>query len=156
MGNVIAVCTSEKKGTQKQNVHSATFIRDWGIQSDSHAGKWHRQVSLLSHDKIEAFRARGAVVEDGAFGENLVVAGIDFRTLPIGTRLVCNDVELEMTQIGKECHTGCAIYQTMGDCIMPREGVFARVLHGGTISQGDTMYIKSRPQSQPQAEGEPA
>ena len=141
MGTVIAVCVSKEKGTQKENVGTATFIEDWGIQGDAHAGKWHRQVSLLSHEKIEAFRARGAQVNDGAFGENLVVSGIDFRALPLGTKFQCNDVVLELTQIGKECHNGCEIYKIMGDCIMPREGVFTRVLHGGTISVGDTLRI---------------
>lgn len=141
MGNIIAVCISEKKGTQKRNVDSAVFIEDWGIEGDAHAGKWHRQISLLSHDKIEAFRAKGAEVIDGAFGENLVVSGIDFRTLPIGSRFACNDVLLELTQIGKECHNGCEIYKKMGDCIMPREGVFSRVLHGGTISVGDSLTV---------------
>ena len=141
MGNVIAVCISEKKGVQKKNVGSARFIEDWGIENDAHAGKWHRQVSLLSHDRVEEFRARGAVVEDGAFGENLVVSGFDFKNLPVGTKFRCNDVLLEMTQIGKQCHAHCEIYKVMGDCIMPREGVFARVLHGGTISGGDTLSI---------------
>jgi len=141
MGNVIAVCVSELKGTQKRNVNSAVFVEDWGIEGDAHAGKWHRQVSLLSHDKIEAFRARGAEVQDGAFGENLVVSGIDFRTLPIGTQFSCNDVLLELTQIGKECHSGCEIFKKMGDCIMPREGVFTRVLKGGTISVGDELAV---------------
>ena len=87
---------------------------DWGIEGDAHGGKWHRQISLLSYDKIEAFRARGAEVEDGAFGENVIVQGIDFRNLPVGTRLRCNDVLLEMTQIGKECHHGCQIFQKNG------------------------------------------
>ena len=96
---------------------------------------------MLSYEKIEAFRARGAVVEDGAFGENLVVEGIDFKTLPIGTRFQCNDVVLELTQIGKECHHGCEIFQKMGECIMPREGVFAIVLHGGVIKVGDNLEI---------------
>ena len=141
MGKVLAVCISEKKGTQKKNVGSARFVEDWGIQGDAHAGKWHRQVSLLSYDRIEEFRARGAKVEDGAFGENLVVEGIDFKTLPIGTKFVCNDVVLELTQIGKECHQGCAIFQQMGDCIMPREGVFTKVLHGGIIKEGDMLEI---------------
>ena len=141
MGNVIAVCVSERKGVQKKNVGSANFIADWGIENDAHAGVWHRQVSLLSHDKIEAFRARGAEVGDGAFGENLVVSGIDFKALPIGTRFSCNEVLLELTQIGKECHSGCEIFKKMGDCIMPREGVFARVLHGGKISVGDTLAV---------------
>ena len=136
MGKVIAVCTSPAKGTQKTNVGTANFIADWGIENDAHAGHWHRQVSLLSFDKIEAFRARGAQVADGAFGENLVVAGIDFRALPLGVRFGCNDVVLELTQIGKECHSGCAIYKAMRECIMPKEGVFTKVLHGGTISVG--------------------
>ena len=141
MGNVLAVCVSTEKGTQKQNVGTAVFVEDWGIEGDAHAGKWHRQVSLLSHEKIEAFRARGAQVEDGAFGENLVVSGIDFRSLPLGTKFQCNDVVLELTQIGKQCHSHCEIYKVMGECIMPREGVFTRVLHGGTISVGDELTI---------------
>lgn len=141
MGRVIAVCTSPAKGTQKAPVKEGVFIEDFGIEGDAHAGKWHRQVSLLSHDKIEAFRRRGAEVEDGAFGENLVVEGIDFRSLPVGTRLSCNDVILEMTQIGKECHHGCQIFQKMGECIMPHEGVFSKVIRGGTIRPGDLMTV---------------
>lgn len=142
MGKVIAVCISEKRGTQKVNVKSAVFRENFGIVGDAHAGDWHRQVSLLSHDKVEAFRAKGAQVDDGAFGENLVVAGIDFRALPVGTILQCGDVVLEMTQIGKECHTHCQIYQKMGECIMPTEGVFAKVLIGGTISVGDLLEVR--------------
>lgn len=141
MGNVIAVCVSPEKGTQKKDMGSALFIENWGIENDAHAGKWHRQVSILSHDKVEAFRAMGAEVCAGAFGENLLVAGIDFRTLTIGTRLSCNEVLLELTQIGKECHSGCEIFKKMGDCIMPREGVFTKVLHGGRISVGDTLLV---------------
>lgn len=141
MGKVIAVCTSPAKGTQKTNVGEALFIEDFGLEGDAHAGKWHRQVSLLSYDKIEEFRKRGAEVADGAFGENLVVEGFDFRNLPVGTRFCCNDVILEMTQIGKECHHGCEIFQKMGDCIMPREGVFAKVIKGGRIHTGDNMVI---------------
>lgn len=141
MGKVIAVCTSPAKGTQKTNVGEALFIEDFGLEGDAHAGKWHRQVSLLSYDKIEEFRKRGAEVADGAFGENLVVEGFDFRTLPVGTRFCCNDVILEMTQIGKECHHGCEIFQKMGDCIMPREGVFAKVIKGGRIHTGDNLVI---------------
>lgn len=142
MGKVIAVCISEKRGTQKKNVRTARFIENWGIENDAHAGDWHRQVSLLSHDKVEAFRARGAEVDDGAFGENLVVEGIDFRNLPVGTILDCNGVVLEMTQIGKECHSHCQIYQKMGECIMPTEGVFAKVLIGGQISVGDHLEVR--------------
>lgn len=144
MGTVLAVCTSAEKGVQKRDVHSAHFTPEWGIDGDAHAGKWHRQVSLLSADKIEAFRAKGAQVVYGDFGENLVVSGFDFRALPVGTLLRCGGVLLEMTQIGKECHSHCAIYKTMGDCIMPREGVFARVLEGGTITVGDEMSIVER------------
>ena len=149
MGKVIAVCTSDRKGIQKNDVQSAYFEKDWGLQNDAHAGKWHRQVSLLSADKIEAFKARGADVTPGAFGENLVVEGFDFRALPVGTLLRCGDVLLEMTQIGKECHTHCAIYHKMGECIMPKEGVFARVLESGTISVGDEMVIEKRKTPRP-------
>ena len=128
MGIVRAVCTSPAKGTQKTNVKSAEFIENFGIKEDAHAGKWHRQISLLSYEKIEAFRARGAEVADGAFGENLVVEGFDFKNLPVGNPgFQVQRSYLEMTQIGKECHHGCEIFQKMGDCIMPREGVFARV-----------------------------
>ena len=141
MGIVKAVCISEKKGTQKQNVKTVQVLEDFGFEKDAHAGKWHRQVSLLSYEKIEEFRRKGAEVEFGAFGENLVVSGYDFKTLPIGTKFQCNDVVLELTQIGKECHNGCQIFQTMGDCIMPREGVFCKVLHGGTITEGDLFFI---------------
>lgn len=141
MGKVLAICISEKKGTQKQPVDSAMFLEDWGIENDAHAGKWHRQVSLLSYEKIEAFRARGAEVEFGAFGENLVVEGYDLRTLPLGTRFQIGEVLLELTQIGKECHSHCQIYQKMGECIMPREGVFTRVLKGGLVKIGDEIMM---------------
>ena len=144
MGKVIAVCTSERKGIQKHDVHAAHFSVDWGIDGDAHAGRWHRQVSLLSADKIEVFNQRGANVVPGAFGENLVVDGFDFRALPVGTLLRCGDVLLEMTQIGKECHSHCEIYKKMGECIMPHEGVFARVITPGTISVGDEMSIEKR------------
>ena len=142
MGKVLAICTSPGKGTAKQNVGKAEFVAGHGLAGDAHAGSWHRQVSLISHEKVENFRAKGAKVEDGAFGENLVVDGIDFRGLPVGTTLECSGVILEMTQIGKECHSHCAIYKTMGDCIMPREGVFAKVVHGGFISVGDEMHVR--------------
>ena len=141
MGKITGICISEKRGVQKHLITEANIVCDWGIEGDAHGGKWHRQISLLSYDKIEAFRARGAEVEDGAFGENVIVQGIDFRNLPVGTRLKCNDVLLEMTQIGKECHHGCQIFQKMGECIMPREGVFAKVLYGGKIKAGDEMIV---------------
>ncbi len=141
MGKVLAVCVSEKKGTQKHEVEEAMFRKDWGIENDAHAGNWHRQVSLLSFEKIEEFRRRGASVDFGAFGENIVAEGYDFRNLPVGTRFRMGEALIEMTQIGKECHSHCAIYQTMGDCIMPREGVFARVLEGGMVRRGDEIRM---------------
>ena len=139
MGTVRAVCISEKRGTLKKNIGTCRIIENYGLEHDAHAGDWHRQVSLLSYEKIEEFKKRGAPVEDGSFGENLVVEGFDFKKLPVGTKLRCNEVLLELTQIGKECHSGCEIYKIMGDCIMPREGVFAKVLHGGVICVGDIM-----------------
>jgi TatD DNase family protein len=141
MGKIIAVCISEKRGIQKRNVHRAKLIENFGIENDAHAGDWHRQVSLLSYDRILAFKQRGAEVADGAFGENLVVEGIDFSTLPVGTLLTCGEVKLRMTQIGKECHTHCQIYQKMGECIMPTQGVFAVVEQGGWVQEGDTMDV---------------
>ncbi len=149
MGKVIAVCTSPARGTQKQQTDSGYFAVEWGIEGDAHAGHWHRQVSLLSADKIADFNARGAGVAPGAFGENLVVAGFDFRALPVGTLLRCGEVLLEITQIGKECHSHCEIYKKMGDCIMPREGVFARVLQPGTIRVGDEMAQVPRETARP-------
>ena len=134
MGKVKAICISEVRGVQKHCVDSARFTETWGIEGDAHGGNWHRQVSLLSAEKIEAFRQKGANVAYGDFGENL------------GTLLKCGDILLEITQIGKECHNHCAIYQSMGDCIMPREGVFARVLHGGEMKVGYEMLEEKRQQ----------
>jgi len=141
MGKIIAVCISEKKGTQKKNIHEAELITDFGIKNDAHAGKWHRQVSLLSYERINDFKAEGATIVDGAFGENLIVEGFDLAKVPIGTRFRCNDVILELTQVGKECHSHCQIYKIMGDCIMPREGVFTKVIQGGKIAVGDVIDI---------------
>lgn len=141
MGRVIAVCISEKRGTQKKNIKEGRFIENFGIEGDAHAGDWHRQVSLLSYDRITEFNEKGAGVSDGAFGENLVVEGFDFKTLPVGTKLAVNDVILQITQIGKECHSHCEIYKKMGDCIMPREGVFSKVIKGGIIKEGDEMTV---------------
>ena len=136
MGVIKGICISEKRGTAKHEIEEAILAKDWGIQGDAHAGHWHRQVSLLSYEKIEEFRKKGADIELGAFGENLIVSGYDFRNLAVGTRFQCGEAVLEMTQIGKECHSHCEIYKRMGECIMPREGVFAIVLHGGTIRKG--------------------
>lgn len=141
MGKIMAVCISEKRGTQKKNIDKVRLIENFGLEGDAHGGNWHRQVSLLSYEKVRAFEEKGISVEDGAFGENLLVEGFNFKTLPVGTRFRCGEALLEMTQIGKECHSHCEIYQAVGDCIMPREGVFARVLHGGEIQIGDELEI---------------
>jgi molybdenum cofactor synthesis domain-containing protein len=142
MGKILAVCVSGQKGRPKKNAGSALLVENHGLEGDAHAGDWPRQVSLLSHDKIQDFRERGAEVADGDFGENLVVEGIDFKSLPLGTRLKCGEALLEMTKIGKECHTPCPIHKRMGDCIMPREGVFARVLRGGPVRVGDDLTVE--------------
>lgn len=138
-GKVIAICASREKGTAKTEIPDAVLREGWGIEGDAHAGKWHRQVSLLALEKIEDFRARGARVDYGAFGENVITEGFDLSKLPVGERLKIGEAVLELTQIGKECHSHCAIYQTMGDCIMPREGVFARVVKGGRVRSGDSV-----------------
>ncbi len=143
MGVIKAVCTSDIKGIQKSEQASIELRADWGIEGDAHGGPWHRQVSLLSSEQVEAFKARGADVDHGSFGENIVVEGFDLKSLPIGTRFTCGDAMLELTQIGKRCHTHCAIYHQVGDCIMPREGVFCKVIAGGTIAPGDPIEIAS-------------
>ena len=140
-GIIRAVCTSEAKGTEKTNVHRAVFRADWGIEGDAHAGVWHRQVSLLSYQKVQEFNLLGACVSDGAFGENLLVDGIDCASLPVGTKLRCADVLLEVTQIGKECHADCAIRRQAGDCVMPREGIFAVVLEEGAARASDRVTV---------------
>lgn len=142
MGKIVAVCLSEEKGVQKRDVGTVELIKEHGIKGDAHAGKWHRQVSLLSYEKVEEFKKKGVNVDKGAFGENLLVQGIDLAKLPIGTKLKINeDIELEVTQIGKKCHSGCAIYKAVGDCIMPREGIFTRVLKGGIAKVGDIIEV---------------
>ena len=140
-GKVIAVCTSDKKGIRKTEVPGIRLIPDFGIEGDAHAGRWHRQVSLLALEKIEDFRKKGAEVDFGAFGENIVMEGFDLRSLPVGTRFRIGDALLELTQIVKECHTHCAIYHQVGDCIMPREGVFTVVLEGGVVKAGDEIKL---------------
>lgn len=143
MGKVMAVCISEKKGTVKQDVGQCRIIEDYGLEQDAHAGS-ARQVSILSYEKVEKFKQQceGRVaVEPGIFGENLLVSGYDFKTYPVGTRFACGDVLLEITQIGKKCHTGCEIARLTGDCIMPREGVFAKVLRGGIVKTGDVFRL---------------
>ena len=142
VGKVIAICISEKKGTLKTPVDSAVLKENWGIENDAHAGTWHRQVSLLALEKIEEFRLKGLNVPFGAFGENLVIEGFDLRNIPVGSTIFVGDAILKLTQIGKECHTSCAIRTQTGDCIMPREGVFATVEKGAQVKTGDSVRIE--------------
>jgi len=142
MGQVVAVCISEIRGVQKQPVDVIHCVPGFGIRADAHAGDWHRQVSLLADESAAAMRARGVAVGPGDFAENILTRGIDIPHLPVGTRLrVGSTVVLEVTQIGKECHQGCAIYQAAGDCVMPREGIFSIVVAGGAIRPGDGIDV---------------
>lgn len=141
MAKVMAVCISEKKGTAKINIHECEVIEGFGLKNDAHGGKWHRQVSLLSYEKIEDFKRRGGDLIDGSFGENIIVSEIDLRTLPVGTIIKINEVVLKVTQIGKECHSHCEIFHRVGECIMPKEGIFAEVVHGGIIKEGDSVEV---------------
>ncbi|MCQ2373649.1 MAG: molybdopterin-binding protein [Phascolarctobacterium sp.] len=140
-GIIKALCISEKRGTIKKPVDEILLVENFGLKGDAHAGNWHRQVSLLSYDKVEEFNAKGGMATAGAFGENILVAGIDFRCLPVGSILRSGSVVLKMSQIGKECHTHCEIFKRVGDCIMPREGVFATVVEGGVLHLGDTIQV---------------
>ncbi|MEE9515393.1 MAG: MOSC domain-containing protein [Candidatus Brocadiales bacterium] len=141
-GKVVAVCISEKKGTQKVEVAEVKLVEDHGIERDAHAGPGHRQVSLLALESADTMRKKGLDIDSGDFGENIVTEGLDLKRLQPGTRLkMGNAALLEITQIGKECHDRCAIYYKAGDCIMPREGVFTRVLTGGTVHVGDEVKI---------------
>ena len=143
MATVVAVCRSESKGTSKQRVGNGFFKENYGLLEDAHsdAGS-HRQVSLLALESIAKMQAVGHDLKPGDFAENLTTEGLDLVHLPIGTRLaVGNEVVLEVTQIGKECHSGCAILKQVGKCIMPLEGIFARVIQGGTVKEGDYIHI---------------
>ncbi|MCR5147679.1 MAG: MOSC domain-containing protein [Eubacterium sp.] len=146
-GIIKAICISEKRGTAKHPVKEAELIEDYGIENDAHAGKWHRQVSVLSAEVIDEFNKKGASVKDGDFGENLIIEGIDVKKYPVGSTLsILSDdsssVELKLTQKGKQCHSHCHIYESVGDCIMPREGVFFEVIKGGRISVGNEVIIR--------------
>lgn len=144
MGVIKGICISEKRGTAKHEIEEAILAKDWGIQGDAHAGHWHRQVSLLSYEKIEEFRKKGADIELGAFGENLIVSGYDFRNLAVGTRFQCGEAVLEMTQIGKECHSHCEFINGWVNASCP-EKVYLPVLHGGT-TENVSLIGKNREQ----------
>lgn len=139
-GRIVAVCMSDRKGVAKHNVEQAEIREDWGLVGDAHAAEWHRQVSLLALESIDKMRNLGLNVRPGSFAENLTTEGIDLLSLPIGSRVrVGNGVVLEITQHGKVCHDRCAIYRAAGDCVMPREGIFARVVAGGVVRVGDVV-----------------
>ena len=139
MAKVLAVCISEKKGERKTPVESVELREAHGIVGDAHAGDWHRQVSLLAQESIDKMRRLGLDVNVGDFAENITTSGIDLVVLPIGSRLNVGETLLEVTQIGKECHTRCAIFHQAGDCVMPKEGIFVRVLKGGVVKSGDVI-----------------
>ncbi|MBW1980080.1 MAG: MOSC domain-containing protein [Deltaproteobacteria bacterium] len=137
-GRIVAVSTSSSKGVKKANVAEARLLEKFGLQDDAHAGNWHRQVSLLAEESIVRIREKGLKVAPGDFAENITTRGLRLWELPIGTQLrLGQKAIIEVTQIGKECHSRCAIFHQVGDCVMPREGIFARVLKGGTIRPGD-------------------
>ena len=139
---VTATCISEKKGTKKHPVPYITLEKNYGILGDAHAGNWHRQVSLLPLESADAMRAEIPTIKDGDFAENILTKGVVLKDLPVGTILEIGEVILEITQIGKKCHNDCEIKQLTGRCVMPSDGVFARVLHGGMIRSGDTIIIR--------------
>ncbi|MEW8958262.1 MAG: MOSC domain-containing protein [Moorella sp. (in: firmicutes)] len=142
MGRIVAVCTSANKGERKKNVGRGNLIANHGLEGDAHAGPWHRQVSLLALESIAKMQAKGLQVGPGDFAENLTTEGIDLVSLPVGTKLKIGDrVLVEVTQIGKECHSRCAIYRQAGDCVMPREGIFVAVLEGGPVQVGDPIEV---------------
>ncbi|MFV0364630.1 MAG: molybdopterin-binding protein [Suipraeoptans sp.] len=143
MGTILGICISDQRGIQKSEVKDAYIEEGFGIRGDAHGGKWHRQISLLSFEKIEDFRARGADVPFGAFGENLIIEGYDLGKIPVGSRMQVGKAVIEITQIGKDCHNHCKIYEKMNDCIMPREGIFAEVITGGEIHVGDEVTLLS-------------
>jgi len=139
--HVVAVCTSQKKGERKTPVAEVMFEERHGICDDAHAGPWHRQVSLLAIESVEKMKALGLDVGPGDFGENLTTSGIDLVSLPVGTQLNIGSTIVEVTQIGKECHQRCAIYHQAGDCVMPKEGIFVKVLKGGPVKAGSAIFI---------------
>ena len=140
-GKIFAVCISENKGERKKPVEFVELRENHGIVGDAHSGEWHRQVSLLAMESIKKMQDKGLDVTSGDFAENITTEGIDLPSLPIGTQLAIGDALAEVTQIGKECHTRCSIYYQAGDCVMPREGIFVKVLKGGAVKKGDTIVV---------------
>lgn len=143
-GKIVAVCRSANKGERKKDIEEALLIEEYGMDKDAHSGDWHRQVSLLALESISKMREKGLNVHPGDFAENITTSGLMLISLPIGQKLqLGDDVVLEVTQLGKECHERCAIYYQAGDCVMPREGIFARVIKGGMVRNGDPVKLIS-------------
>jgi len=141
---VVSVNTSSEKGIRKRPLKEAEIVAGYGIKGDAHASsKWHRQISLLAIESIKKMQALGLKVNPGDFAENITTEGIDLLTLPVGTRMKISNVEVEVSQIGKECHTRCSIYYQAGDCVMPKEGIFVKVIKGGKIKEGDPIKVSS-------------
>lgn len=138
---ILSINISDKKGEQKRPVAQVELRAEHGIVGDAHAGPWHRQISLLANEDITTMRGRGVELDFGDFAENITTEGVDLSCLPIGSRLLLGEAELEVTQIGKACHHGCAIYEVVGDCVMPRRGVFARVLRGGEVNSSSECSV---------------
>jgi MOSC domain-containing protein YiiM len=148
LGRIVAVSISDRKGVKKINIDQGLLVENSGLEGDAHAGDWHRQISLLAQESIAKIRAKGLDVSSGDFAENITTVGFAIEKLPVGTRLqIGAEALVEITQIGKVCHNRCAIFHQVGDCVMPREGIFARILHGGTIRPGDAIV---------RVDGEPA
>ena len=141
MARVLAVCTSARKGEKKRPVETIQLKIDHGIVGDAHAGSWHRQVSLLANESVDKMREKGLTLEAGDFAENILTEGVALRTLPVGTRLRVGETVLEITQIGKECHSDCEIKKQVGVCVMPAEGVFAIVREEGAVKAGDNIEV---------------
>lgn len=145
MAKILSINISEKKGIPKERFQTAILVEDYGIENDAHAGKWHRQVSLLANESIEKMRELGAEnLEFGVFAENITTEGIELHKLPIGTKLKIGEALLEVTQIGKECHSHCGVYEKVGMCIMPIQGIFAKVIKGGSIDVGDEIKVENK------------
>lgn len=142
MGKVLSVCISDVRGVAKHPVESLHLIPDHGIEGDAHAGNWHRQVSLLAQESVDTLQSKITLkLKPGDFAENVLTEGIELKSLPIGTRLKMGTAMGEVTQIGKECHNDCAIRRQVGDCVMPREGIFVRILEEGILKPGDTIAV---------------
>ena len=146
LGRIVAVSRSDRKGVKKTNIEHGVLVANFGLEGDAHGGDWHRQISLLAQESIDKIRAKGLDVTPGDFAENITTSGFAIEELPVGTRLRLGaEALVEITQIGKVCHNRCAIFHQVGDCVMPREGIFARILKGGPIRPGDTILPAGAP-----------